>query len=318
METEKTDPIHTVARHTKDSLRSGVRPRRAFENGVELNPKQKRRREISQCRDSVFQTTMDKFSPENLRPSIQSDDPVPELIRLLGKPVVFLGWPKGLKGDRRKWGHLTAANMTADYLAKLRHGNIGVALGEKSGGLCAIDCDDEDFLKSFAAANPQLDGTLQTHGARGRVYWMRFAGKYPTKSIKLKTKGGAEVGEYRANGNQSIIWGVHPGTGKEYQFVVKKPVLTVDFASIVWPDSLAKNPVNREWTEVTEVPEVTNVAEVADEADVIVCGGSVFSLIESVEDAVKKCLPETVNTNNARLFDLARACLTLTEVDPIL
>jgi hypothetical protein len=245
------------------------------------------------------------------------NDPVPELMQLLGSPVVFLAWPRGSKGFRRKWGHLTADDMTSDYLSKLQHGNIGVALGEKSGGLVAIDCDDDNFLKSFAAANPKLADTLQTHGARGRVFWLRMAGSYPTKSLKLKTTTKTDVGEYRANGNQSIVWGIHPETHKPYQFVVRKPALTVDFASINWPSTLAKTPATAKWTEVTEgtdvaeEADVTDVAECSREAKVIGSPGSLFSLIDSVEDAVNKCLPEITHENNARLFDLARGCLTL-------
>jgi hypothetical protein len=39
-------------------------------------------------------------------------DPIPELIELLGCLPVFIGWPSGSKGIRRKWKHLTIADMT--------------------------------------------------------------------------------------------------------------------------------------------------------------------------------------------------------------
>src|SRR5690348_11766682 len=102
--------------------------------------------------------------------------PVAELQTLLGPTAVFINWPlgeKGLKGVR--WGHLRLPHMTPDYLKRLT-GNIGVALGKPSDGLCAVDLDHEPIVAPFLAANPQLAGTLQTHGARGRVFWIRIAG----------------------------------------------------------------------------------------------------------------------------------------------
>jgi hypothetical protein len=52
--------------------------------------------------------------------------PVPKLQKLLG-PAVFIGWPRGSKGTKRQWGHLTLADMTPEYLAKLASGNIGTS-----------------------------------------------------------------------------------------------------------------------------------------------------------------------------------------------
>lgn len=65
------------------------------------------------------------------------------------QPAVFLGWPRGTKGDSRRWGHLTQADMTPDYLAKLGNGNVGVVFGRKSADptgavLAGIDLDRAD------------------------------------------------------------------------------------------------------------------------------------------------------------------------------
>jgi hypothetical protein len=114
-------------------------------------------------------------------------DVVSELKELLGSPVVFIDWPKGVKGAKRKWGNLTVADMTPEYLAKLQDGNIGVALGEKSCGLLAIDIDDDALVEPFLALNSHLSGTLQTRGARGRVFWVRANGEYDM--ICLRTLG---------------------------------------------------------------------------------------------------------------------------------
>jgi bifunctional DNA primase/polymerase-like protein len=169
-------------------------------------------------------------------------NPVPELQQLLGSPVVFIGWPKGVKGTSRKWGHLTSADMTPEYLANLPGGNIGVALGEKSGGLVAIDFDDDSLIEPFLALNPHLRDTLQTHGARGGVLWIRPSGDYPKRTTKLKNRAGEEIGEFRSYGSQSIIWGIHPNTKQPYQFVVKKPVVVIEFNSIKWPDQISNPP----------------------------------------------------------------------------
>ena len=109
---------------------------------------------------------------------------VSELRELLGHDVLLLAWPKGSKGTKIKWGHLTVADMTPAYLEELERGNIGVALGEKSGNLVALDVDIDEMIQPFITANPFLKTTLQTHGARGRVFWFRMRGEYPraTKS----------------------------------------------------------------------------------------------------------------------------------------
>jgi hypothetical protein len=170
-----------------------------------------------------------------------SSDPVQKLIRLLGSSVVFINWPRGVKGAKHKWKNLAAANMTPEYLAKLPQGNIGVALGAVSGGLCVIDIDRDELVKPFLALNPQLKKTLQTHGARGRAFWFRCKGEYPQRTAKLKTHSGDNAGELRSNGSQSIVWGIHPDTQKPYKFVVKLPVVEIEFSSIQWPAEI-KNP----------------------------------------------------------------------------
>jgi len=73
------------------------------------------------------------------------------LIQLLGEPVLLLGWPIGKKGTQKPWKHLEAATAMKDaaYLRYLEKGNIGVALGDKSGGLISIDWDEDGILDEF-------------------------------------------------------------------------------------------------------------------------------------------------------------------------
>ena len=159
---------------------------------------------------------------------------VERILRLLGDNVLLLAWPWGVKGAAKRWNHLTAAKMTEPgYLRELEAGNIGVAQGAKSHGICSIDCDTEDFLAAFLSANPALVGSLRTRGARGGNVWVRCVGGYPLL-CKIKTAKGDEVGEWRADGAQTIISGRHP-SGCEYSFIVEAPPAVFKFESIVWP-----------------------------------------------------------------------------------
>jgi len=245
---------------------------------------------------------------------------VKELRELLGHDVLLLAWPKGSKGTKRKWGHLTIADMEKpDYLANLERGNIGVALGAKSGNLIALDVDDDALVAPYLALNPFLNDTLQTHGRRGRVFWLRMAGDYPAKTKPLETLSGGDAGEWRAGKNsQSIIHGIHPDTGKPYQMLNKFKPLLAEFPSIIWPKEISNPPtldnqlLKANWTEVTEVADATDETKEAVEANVICASvAPVFTLINSVEAAVSKCLPTRIHENNLRLFDLARALLSL-------
>ena len=250
-----------------------------------------------------------------------------ELRDLLGHDVLLLAWPRGSKGTLRKWGHLTVADMTPAYLEKLEGGNIGVALGEKSGNLVALDVDTDEMIQPFIVANPFLKATLQTHGARGRVFWFRMRGEYPRTTKRLKTQSGEDCGEFRSNGSQSIIHGIHPDTGQPYKVVNYAKPITVDFASFVWPLEISNPPkletqllqsdTERQRNRVTE-PQSNGETNVTDDTDAIVAGG-VFktlsplseSVCRTIDDAVQLALPDKEHQNNDRLFILARAVKTL-------
>lgn len=266
---------------------------------------------------------------------------VKELRELLGLDVLLLAWPKGSKGTKRKWGHLTIADMTPDYLTKLERGNIGVALGVKSGNLIAMDVDDDTLVEPYLRVNPWLNDTLQTHGARGRVFWLRMAGAYPAKLKKLKTQSGGDAGEWRAGKNcQSIIHGIHPDTSQPYQVLNKVKPLVVEFPSIIWPEEISNPPrletkllvndterqrygvtesqSNRE-TDVTDaIVCVSGLVVNADIPPVVGASGSDsppapfdkksvdFSKL-SIADAIALAMPNRVHINNDCLFTLGRA-----------
>jgi P4 family phage/plasmid primase-like protien len=162
--------------------------------------------------------------------------------------VVLL--PVGLKSKTpvaQAWQKVSYADSRASaYQAELRRaiqrgGNIGVVLGPSSNGLAAIDIDCDALVPQFLALNPALADTTRTRGKRGCQFFLRLVPgtNYPnTKACyALKDAAGAKYGEWRCGGGgfgaQSVVFGVHPD-GMHYQFVVDKPVLTVDFGDINW------------------------------------------------------------------------------------
>jgi P4 family phage/plasmid primase-like protien len=165
-------------------------------------------------------------------------DIVTELRDLLGQDAVLLPIHLREKGPRIPgWQHLSLDRMNDEaYLAQLRAGNIGVLLGDASGGLCAIDIDADDQVEPFLALNPRLASTLRTRGARGAQLWVKIVGEYP-KLTKLKTRDGDDWGEWRCDGGQSVIHGVHPD-GMNYRRIVDEPPIEVAFDEIHWPEHL--------------------------------------------------------------------------------
>lgn len=245
---------------------------------------------------------------------ISSQNHVAELRALIGQDVLLLAWPKGSKGTKMKWGHLTVAHMTPAYLHALERGNIGVALGAKSGNLVALDVDNDALVQPFLDLNPPLKATLQTHGARGRVFWFICAGEYPSKTKKLKGRSGEDCGEFRSNGSQSIIHGIHP-SGKAYEFIHRAKPVTLDFGSIVWPEGVSNPPILEKTLAAgdTELPS-NGEARVTEATDAILCPSVSLSsplLCLTVEQAVQLALPKTLHQNNECLFRLARAVRTL-------
>jgi len=103
------------------------------------------------------------------------------------------------------WHTFTPANMQQqEYLARLNHGgNIGVLLGN---GRVTIDLDRDENVEQFLNLNPTLRETLRSRRKRGCNLWVRIKGAYP-KSCKLRTRSGEEWGEWRADGNQTVIYG---------------------------------------------------------------------------------------------------------------
>jgi hypothetical protein len=218
--------------------------------------------------------------------------PIAKIRRMIGQDVLLLPWPKGSKGTKRRWKHLTiAAMLDPKYLAKLnRAANIGVVLGKVSGGLCSIDIDDEELVEPFLKLNPFLAGTLRTKGARGCNFWVRLLGDYPRK-FGIKANGNP-AGEFRSFPNsQTIIHGTHPDE-MNYRILNEAPPIEITFDQLTFPVG-----TRTERTERTE----------ENRRDVPPVGGRYISLRELLLETK----PVRLHNNHHLLFTLARGIKTL-------
>ncbi len=168
----------------------------------------------------------------------KSGNKIAEIRELLGDKTVLLPVNRGQKIPADTGWQNTKAEVMADqaYLGRLNSGNVGVLLGAASGGLCSIDIDVDDAVEPFLAANPTFRGSLRSRGARGQQIWVKVTGDYPSLT-KIKTVDGAEWGEWRADGGQSVIAGVHPD-GMDYTILHRAKPVEIKFGDISWPDRL--------------------------------------------------------------------------------
>jgi P4 family phage/plasmid primase-like protien len=124
------------------------------------------------------------------------------------------------------------ATQTPAYRHALASGefNLAVYLGQMSGGLCALDFDQDEDLAAFLAVNPALAATTRSRGSRGGMIWLRVQGEYPESCNPAHKHF-----EWRANGRLSTIYGRHP-KGMDYTLLVNAPPVALPFSEINWPD----------------------------------------------------------------------------------
>ena len=225
-------------------------------------------------------------------------DRISHILGLVG-PALLLPWPARSKAGRRKWKHLQLTDMNdGNHLAKLaKAANIGIALGKVSNGLVTIDLDQDSYVDAFLGANPLLMKTLRTRGSRGCNIWVRCSGEYPP-SQKLKNSTGDEIGEWRADGNQTIITGTHP-EGMPYRFEAENLVITIAYEAIIWPESILL-------PHATESKRVRGVGE--NKVVSMSTPSASSSLVEafSSRDSISQLAPTGYHQNNVSLFKLAR------------
>ena len=235
---------------------------------------------------------------------------------LLGNDVLYLPWPLGKKGAKRKWKDFTSARMNDPKYLKLfaKNVNIGIAQGDVSNGLCSIDIDDDDEVEGFIALNRKLANSLRSKGNRGCNIWFRVL-RDPPATRTITTIGGEKWGELRANGAQTIIHGKHP-SGSNYRLIVEAPPVEIAINDIRWPDHVL-NPfsingsntlIDLSCTEETDGTEVTKGTQDTEASQEIVDGVGYFA---GIEDAVNFAMPSEKHSNHDHLFLLGRAVKTL-------
>ena len=167
---------------------------------------------------------------------------VQRIYDVLGDSAVLLPLQYGTKKCLRKaWQQTKLEDTKVEaYVGNLFTENIGVSLGAPSSGLCSLDFDDDKIAAEFLDANPALLDTLRTRGARGCNVWVRIEGEYPRACKLFSRDQNKTVGEWRATGNYTAVWGKHP-SGCEYTWLVDAPVKTIKFSDIFWPDGLTIN-----------------------------------------------------------------------------
>ena len=158
-------------------------------------------------------------------------NPLETIEQLLGPGVFFVPCHPGTKMPAVTYTQRPfEATQTPAYRFALASGefNIAVYLGQMSGGLCALDFDQDEDLAAFLAVNPTLAATTRSCGSRGGMVWLRVEGEFPASCTTKHF-------EWRANGRLSTIFGRHP-KGMDYTILVEAAPVAVAFADVQWPD----------------------------------------------------------------------------------
>jgi hypothetical protein len=195
-----------------------------------------------------------------------------------------------------------------EYLHKLDNaGNIGVALGSVSGGLCSIDIDDDGLVEPFLQKNPMLRDTLQTKAARGCNFWVRIEGEYPgTHHIK---QDGVSIGEFRSENNQTIISGTHPD-GPTYQVLNPAKPVAVTFGDLWFPPGTARSP-RQAWKKADGATRTERTERTEENKGDSSSPRRLASV--SLKGLLLMAKPSRKHTNHNCLFLLARGVLALEE-----
>jgi P4 family phage/plasmid primase-like protien len=170
---------------------------------------------------------------------------ISEIEAWLGTPLFLVPCRTGTKMPVVKYTAETLHSTARPaYQALLEQSNIAVRLGEHSGGLCAIDFDDDQSLNDFLEVNPHLKTSARWKGRRGAQIGVRITGTYPgpcsarhaTETVEVNGRQlGRPLYEWRSTGNLSTVRGTHP-SGCEYQVLVTNPPVTIAFDQIRWPE----------------------------------------------------------------------------------
>lgn len=186
--------------------------------------------------------------------------------------------------------------------------NIGVVLGK---WLITIDCDDDEFRHELLALNPCLSETLISQGSRvGCNFWLRIKGMCPgPKQLRIFRAGEwKNVGEWRSEGNCTVIAGYHAESGRNYEHNGKDPI-TLEFSELKWPKGMS--PFNPEigWDEELFTERTEEDGRDRNDTDDVNRPSS--AVIGSVQEAVRLCTPAKRRSTDKLMFKFCRALKTL-------
>ncbi len=130
------------------------------------------------------------------------------------------------------------------YLRLFKSRNIGVLLGAASGGLCTLDLDNDRDVELLLSVNPGLRNTTRTKRVRGCNFWIIVEGSYPPSGPLIIVENGVTrpIGEWRADGNQTLIHGCaidrHKGETEptDYRFLNEVRPIGIRFDELVLPE----------------------------------------------------------------------------------
>lgn len=144
-------------------------------------------------------------------PGTLTGETTPEASSLLGASQIYLarGWapvpiPKGQKAPRiPDWQQL---RLSAEQLDDYFHAdaNVGILLGEPSGGLVDVDIDHEAALRLAH----RLPATDRVHGRTKKPnshHWYQATGKLPTTTRFRDPVTGETLIELRSSGGQTVV-----------------------------------------------------------------------------------------------------------------
>jgi hypothetical protein len=218
---KQNDKASDLGQMIESAVTGGVTTSAGTDNGVtEIN-----------CTSPSIDSNQPKMANQAERGSLAD-----RIFNQIGKAVLV----PVAKGEKKpmlpQWQNLIIQNMTPRHLSMINENvNVGVVLGKASMGLVSIDCDTNEGLGAFLTINPALTGTLISKGKRGGNVWVRVIDTYP-KTSKIRDKDGNPWGEFRSDGGQTVIWGVHPsGCNYTNNGMI---VSAVEFSNIKWVDGL--------------------------------------------------------------------------------
>jgi hypothetical protein len=171
-------------------------------------------------------------------------DRVQEILSLVGNVVLVPCRPLTKIAIPKAWQTFAISKMQDPaYIRSFAGKNIGVVLGQASGGLCSIDIDADGDVEPFLADNPLLRETTRTRRARGCNVWVVIDGDYPrlTPITVVEGQGERKWGEWRAGGAYTVICGSAIDRKKgetepvEYRFLNRARPIRIRFEEIAFP-----------------------------------------------------------------------------------